>query len=55
MDEELLSAEYEKLFCRIARAVKEIEFAMKFAESQGVVTSAILQGIKDRLLTDKYD
>jgi len=50
MDEELIEAENQKMRTSIKDCIKEIDFAIKFAESRGVITLGILNGIKKRLL-----
>ncbi len=49
-DYELICAENKDAHNRIKEAVKEINFAIKFAESKGAITRDILEGIKARLL-----
>jgi len=49
MDEEAIQGELSRLEKKRAEAIKEIDFAIKFAESGGLVTVPILKGIKKRL------
>ena len=49
-DYKIVCAENRDAHNRTREAVKEINFAIKFAESKGVITKNILEGIKARLL-----
>jgi len=49
MDEELLEAENTKLHKKIKECKDEIDFCIKFAESNGAITLSILKGIKAKL------
>ena len=49
MDEELLEAELAKSEKKRRSALKELQFAIKFAESNGLITKAILQQIEKKL------
>jgi hypothetical protein len=49
-DYEILCAENKDAHNRIKEAIKELDFAIKFAENNGVITKSILEGIKSRLL-----
>jgi len=48
-DYEMIEAENIKLNKKIKKAIGEIEFAIKFARSNGMITEDILQDIKRRL------
>ena len=49
-DYELVCAENKKAHNNIKEAIKEINYAIKFAEANGAITINILNGIKERLL-----
>lgn len=53
-DFELILAENKELNKRIDSAIKELNFAIKFAKSRGQITEDILMGIKSRLISDGY-
>ena len=49
MDEEALEGELSRLRKKQTEAIKEIEFAIKFYKSNGLITSGILENIKKTL------
>ena len=49
MDSEAIEGELSRLTKKKNSALKEIDFAIKFAESNGVITANILKGIRKRL------
>jgi hypothetical protein len=49
MDEELIKAELKLSESKRKLGISEIEFAIKFAKSNGLITEGILQGILEKL------
>jgi len=50
MDEEAIEGELNRALAKKREALKEIDFAIKFAESSGMLTVDILKGIRKILI-----